>query len=348
MFTSERMFKRRIQKWELDKNHKEHQMLAIVDLAKRRKADGRSPLQAVRMGHRTIPWSEVERYFRRKGVKDLETLPENPSSSIAPCILAVRGSRNTTHDQMRHSTIEESCSAEPVASATPQQPPSPPYRLAPRRQSSLSLTTTQMGSIDHPLSLTADERMAQAVIGQMQQFYSDWFDAQPNFRTRMTRLPAVYLGLTVQRLMSGAFALKFEYHNAAFRILDSGFATISLWAKAVDPAALIVLLQLVKYLITFGMETLARQLLVYVSHLSEIYHGKGHPLHTITNTLLGAEGLVVSQLITKNEANIAKLVETGFGMSTNHPDSPNCFVRFVLRMAGFTNLMVTTSKPSPI
>ncbi len=64
------MYKRRIQLWHLDKKNKEHEVRAALQLAAQRQKDGLSPVSGVQIRQRNVAWAEIDRYLRRKRVKD--------------------------------------------------------------------------------------------------------------------------------------------------------------------------------------------------------------------------------------------------------------------------------------
>lgn len=66
------MLKKRIKKWELDRNHKQADMVYAVAIALERQAQGKKTSFLIR--GRVVTFEEVQHYFRRKGVRDLESL----------------------------------------------------------------------------------------------------------------------------------------------------------------------------------------------------------------------------------------------------------------------------------
>lgn len=60
------MYKKRIKKWGLDKNNKEHEMIAAMQLLKKREALGKETELHIRGRRVSIP--DLEKYFRRKGI----------------------------------------------------------------------------------------------------------------------------------------------------------------------------------------------------------------------------------------------------------------------------------------
>ncbi|KAE9381186.1 hypothetical protein N431DRAFT_476070 [Stipitochalara longipes BDJ] len=79
------MFKKRIKKWNLDRNHKQADMLYAVKIALNREAQGKKTAFVIR--GRVVTFEEVQYYFRRKGIRDLRALVKdeddvNPTTRI--------------------------------------------------------------------------------------------------------------------------------------------------------------------------------------------------------------------------------------------------------------------------
>jgi hypothetical protein len=66
------MLKKRIKKWDLDRNHKQADMLYAVKVALERESQGKKTAFLIR--GRVVSFEEVQHYFRRKGVRDLRSL----------------------------------------------------------------------------------------------------------------------------------------------------------------------------------------------------------------------------------------------------------------------------------
>lgn len=71
-YATTRSLKHRIRVWHLDKKQKDHEMRAIVGIYLQRKSEGKQSL--FRLRGRIIDHSEISRYFRRKGVFNLDLL----------------------------------------------------------------------------------------------------------------------------------------------------------------------------------------------------------------------------------------------------------------------------------
>jgi hypothetical protein len=177
-FASERMFKRRIQKWKLDKNNKQHEMQAIVHLAKQRRLDGRSPLRVLRLGRRHISVSEVERYFRRRGIREPDQqLGQHIASSNRNDYDGTQANQTAMFPRLP-SPEKSSVLKEPVANFDlPLEPVGHSQTSHRDEQFLASFFPPEM--IYRPFSLTGEEMTAEAVIGHTQQFYAGWCDHPP-------------------------------------------------------------------------------------------------------------------------------------------------------------------------
>ena len=70
------MLKKRIRKWDLDKKHKEPDMLVALQMALARESLGKKTTFVIR--NREVTLEEIEHYFKRKGVRDLRALLTGP------------------------------------------------------------------------------------------------------------------------------------------------------------------------------------------------------------------------------------------------------------------------------
>lgn len=74
------MLKKRIKKWELDRNHKHADMLYAVQVALNRESQGKKTAFLIR--GRVITFDEVQHYFRRRGVRDLSSLLKTAAAAV--------------------------------------------------------------------------------------------------------------------------------------------------------------------------------------------------------------------------------------------------------------------------
>lgn len=308
---SERMFKCRIQRWQLDKNNKGHEMRAIMHLANQRRLDGLNPPQVVRLGRRNIPLSEVARYFRRKGMKESEHLAGNHFAS------STWNGRKGAQVQVLPSLGRSSLLEESVADIEL------PQIISDRRtpaalQHARSLATHFPPEIlPRPLPLDAEEKTAAAVIGNTHQFYAGWCDKPPSKANKVTGLKLFTLPRVALQFDQCIYRLRCGSHTTAFKILHHIFDNIRLWGTCLGPAALILTLTFVKVLTDDSMDCLAQQLLSYIAALSEIIHGSRHPTRTVTESLLKAAPSMRSQLIQSTLHIMRDVVERDCGSSSS-------------------------------
>ncbi|KAL8722070.1 MAG: hypothetical protein Q9225_001392 [Loekoesia sp. 1 TL-2023] len=83
--TSERAYKRRIKEWGLDKNNKEKEMRAIVRKFAQRKANHKSSKFRVR--DQEVDYSEIVRYFARKGVSIDDVMARRKTSATPEAVI---------------------------------------------------------------------------------------------------------------------------------------------------------------------------------------------------------------------------------------------------------------------
>ena len=70
------MLKKRIHRWDLDKKHKEPDMLVALRMALAREAQGKKTIFVIR--NREVTLEEIKHYFKRKGVRDPRALLTGP------------------------------------------------------------------------------------------------------------------------------------------------------------------------------------------------------------------------------------------------------------------------------
>jgi hypothetical protein len=75
------MLKKRIKKWDLVRKHKQADMLCALKLAFQREAQDKKTIFVIR--GRVVTFDNIKDYFRRKGVRDLQSLM-NGSGTTAP------------------------------------------------------------------------------------------------------------------------------------------------------------------------------------------------------------------------------------------------------------------------
>jgi hypothetical protein len=307
------MYKRRIEKWKLEKNNKEHEMMAVLHLIQQRKMDGGSPLQAVRVGTRIVSISEVMRYFKRRGIRD-------PMSLVEKTVAAREGGLNTgrpADDFARYRDFDALPGTFPhrgfdarltFAHEIPTQCQRAPSHGLHFRPSSFTPAW-----IDHPLSSTSDEIAAEAVIGRTQYFCTAWFDQNQSSNSDRTSLKALFIHGMALRFKDVLNNLRDGRHDEVFRDFDHISEDLRLYATSLDPAALILILCFVKDIQRGNMDPLSHQFLSYLTKLSEIFHGPAFPFRTITYNLLQVGVQTRARLIDKTLCKIQEVMEKDCG-----------------------------------
>ncbi|CZR67524.1 uncharacterized protein PAC_17423 [Phialocephala subalpina] len=75
---TEAMLKKRIKKWDLNRNFKEADMIYALNLALEREKSGKQTEFLIR--ERTVTFCDIQKYFRRKGIQDLQAFVDGKSS----------------------------------------------------------------------------------------------------------------------------------------------------------------------------------------------------------------------------------------------------------------------------
>ena len=303
------MFKRRIQKWKLDKNNKEREMHAIIRVARQRRLEGRSPPQVVRIGRRNIPFSEVSRYFSRKGIREPEQLAEQQLS----------GSRRSGHHRTKvyesaqvHDLLclgERFVYGQPVTNVALRQRVSLGHAPATLRGPDPLASFFPPERPERPLSSTPEEKTVQAVIGQTEQYYVGSFDDPLPHANRITSLEVFLLPSVALRFGKGVYSLRCGDPKAAFESFNAIFEGLRLWGKCLDPAALILIISTVKSLTEDRVDSFAQQFLSYIVGIAEINYGAAHPTRTVLHSLLEVAPSMRSSLVKRTLCHIRDVVE---------------------------------------
>jgi hypothetical protein len=300
------MFKRRIHKWKLDKNNKQHEMKAVVHLAEERRRQGQSPLQAVQIRGRNVPVSEVVRYFKRRGMKEPGKLLDDRAARSRrvddDCAPASGSVFQGLPCQLDGSLGEEpAADIELAPGMSCQRQQSPLYDS--KNLSSLFPPTL----LDRPLSFTAEEVTMETVIGRTEQFFTGWCNDQPSSTVGPSSLMSQHF--LISRFNESMHNLLEAKYAAAFRTLDKMFDILRWSATRFDPSTLIFILSAVEILTDYSMHPIAQQLLSYVINLSEIVHGEGHPLRTVTLSLSRVAPNLRSHVIHMTLSNMREVIE---------------------------------------
>jgi hypothetical protein len=306
------MFKRRIHKWKLDKNNKQHEMKAVVHLAEERRRQGQSPLQAVRVRGRNVPVSEVVRYFKRRGMKEPEKLLNDRAArsrhddhGCAPVSGSVFQGLPCQWDGSLVEKLAANIEFAPGMSGQRQE--SSLYDSKPLS----SLFPPRL--LDRPLSFTVEETTMEAVIGCTKQFYTGWFGVWPSHAFGSVAPDLLFH--VIPQFDESMHNLHKENHAAAFRTLDKMFDMLRRLVTKFDPSTLIFILSAVKTLTDYSMNAIAQQLLSYVIDLSDIVHGERHPLRTVTVSLSRAAPNLRSHVIHMTLSNMREVIERDYHSS---------------------------------
>ncbi|ERF72468.1 hypothetical protein EPUS_07925 [Endocarpon pusillum Z07020] len=265
---TERMFKRRIHKWKLDKNNKEHEMKAVVHTLEQRRQYGRSPLLAVR----------------------------NSDPSVLSC------QSSTYHDSpplVGTSRLTTTCSGfkvTPTASSQSQQPSYYP--------SNFQTFFYPTDWIDDPLSSKSEEVTANTVIDGTRHFYFTWADNIRSFRNVNCLCKASFVSDMSRHIKFVLTNLQWRKYGEAFKFLNTILEGLRRWAKMLNPIVLLLMLCFVMELDNGDMQPVAQQVLSYLASLSNIAQGPGHPIRTVSRSLLHMAGPERSRLVRATLCNI--------------------------------------------
>jgi hypothetical protein len=173
------MFKKRIKKWDLDRNKKHADMLVALRLALAREAMGKKTSFSIR--GRLVTFEDVKRYFRRKGIHDLKSFAFD-ASSFSP----------TTHIDCR--TPEPETPIKRMGTENPELPTNA-EEMTPHHDFSASNIETDWSVMAFPDPDQVDRKISiTSTLGQVEQLlyhgwaYYDAIFADPAWRSNHNAL----------------------------------------------------------------------------------------------------------------------------------------------------------------
>jgi hypothetical protein len=302
------MFKRRFQKWGLDKNNKEHEMKAILDLEEQRRLCGRSPLQAVQVGRRKIQLSEVQRYFRRKPTGKRNAAVNNRAFREV----------GETHDQKvatgeyTSSLLAAQVDWRPVAHVQrPTEMMCSGHNPTPTKFDDISYCVFPSATINRPVPLTFEEMIQQTFIQQTLTFFPSLLALhQPLIKEgKKSFLSGAFLITETRDFFSGMDALHRGRHDIAFRHFDTVFDRIGKAVQKLNPLRLLLFLLFTRLILESKNDALAERLLSYVGRMSRICHGPEHPISKSASSILRTAPKMRLDLIATILPDLRKAIE---------------------------------------
>ena len=299
------MLKTRISRWKIDKKLKLTDMRTVIQIVadSGTEALGREPTFLVR--GRAVPYSEVLRYFHRKGIPDplnwVRTVSNDgfvPSSDVE--ILTPQTSDSTPDSTDEAGSAETSSTAEALLPLGIQLQEAFDYTpvddTAPSTSASAHVENLDMRALSYLprpfLSLNTEK-----LVHITNNYIAKYLSSAPSHRHTE---PAVHHLTThaifAQRIQDGLSLLQRNLTTSAFNDFQRAFALIRDLLRDHHPMSLSLLLSIICDLDARNANALIFTLLKHISEMSRIELGPSDPLTTLFRSLTRVEGSSATSL----------------------------------------------------
>jgi hypothetical protein len=214
------MLKKRIAKWDLDRKHKELDMLYALRIAFQRESEGKMTVFFIR--GRMVTFEDIKHYFRRKGVRDLQFLTReadtaDPTTRIecrTPVPFAATPNSGKTHDAE---------SLGDVPDTTPHQN----FNLSNFDAKTAVVALPDPNQVGHAIHLSTTLDQLDQLLHLGHNYYACVFD-DPQWRAKDSKFELESLEMFYHHVFDGQSLLErdcvaeaFEYFNSAFDLIDT-------------------------------------------------------------------------------------------------------------------------------
>jgi Clr5 domain len=294
-----RSLKHRIRVWHLDKKQKDHEMRAILKAYLVRKSQGKQSV--FRLRGRVIDHGEISRYFRRKGVYNLESLA--PELAHVPSTLpdivcqtpepyehdssdSVTGSYedgSTTSPLGSATTYDDDARVEGVVQTQPADLPEEAFTsFVPDSPPEAALIRSLPASLNPPTDLQEME----CVLAFTKSFLGSGL---PSLRAE--RLQSIDIDPVHWRndFLQASYLLRVQGNDLAFAEFSSVYDRIPALLESQDPAFFAVILGLLcfpNHPLDFA---LSEQMFRYIWSMAQVVLGRTHPITLLLSCALTSE-----------------------------------------------------------
>jgi tetratricopeptide (TPR) repeat protein len=294
-----RSLKHRIRVWHLDKKQKDHEMRAILKAYLARKSQGKQSV--FRLRGRLIDHGEISRYFRRKGVYNLESL--GPELAHVPSTLpdiVCQTPEPYEHDSSDSAagSYEDGSTTSPLGSATtydddvkvegfmPTQPVDLPKETFTPFVSDPPPEATLIPSLPAPLNPPADLQEMECVLAFTKSFLGSGL---PSYRP--DRLQSIYIDPVHWRndFLQASYLLRVQGNDLAFAEFSSVYDRIPALLESQDPAFFAVILGLLCFPNRPLDFALSEQMFRYIWSMAQVVLGRTHPITLLLSCALTSE-----------------------------------------------------------
>ena len=299
------MLKTRISRWKLDKKLKLTEMRTVIQIVAESgtEALGREPTFLVR--GRAVPYSEVLRYFHRKGIPDplnwLRTVSNDgfvPSSDVEVLTPQTSDCTADSSDEVGSAGTSSTANAllsleiqvQEVFDYTPIEDTAPSKLTSDHVE---GLDTTALSYLPRPfLSLHAEK-----VVHIANNYLAKYLSSAPSHRhTEPSVHHLTTHAIFAQRIQDGLSLLQQNKTTSAFNDFQRAFALIRDLLLDHHPMSLSLLLSIICDLDARNATALLSTLLKHISEMSRIELGASDPLTTLFRNLTRLEGISATNL----------------------------------------------------
>jgi hypothetical protein len=272
------MLKKRVKKWDLDRNHKQADMLYAVKIALERKSQGKKSAFLIR--GRVVTFDEVQHYFRRKGVRDLRSLVKDA-------------------DVARPTTRIECRTPEPtnIPVGSEDRPVSGIEVANKSFENDLCRSSSGITLIPYPnrvgrvLPQSLELSQLDQLLHYGRDYYDSWFERQ-NVKTQQEMFWITCLRYFFDNLWDGHYLVNAGQVNKAFEHFDVAFGLIKGLLEKETPLFLIYL-----YRILLPWQRIQQQdvLLKMLEFISQMIRTRFPHLRPVQQSLTLLHGMSVEQ-----------------------------------------------------
>jgi hypothetical protein len=270
------MLKKRIRKWNLDRNHKQADMLYAVKIALERESQGKKTAFLIR--GRVVTFEEVQHYFRRKGVRDLRSLVHDA---------AVPTTRIECHTPKPSSILAEGENSNLSDNCIVTAPSG--NRV---RHSSAGVTVIPVPSqVAGVLQQSPELSQLHQLLHYGRHYYNSLFEAR-DWKNQQKSFELSSLETFYHKLSDGHTMLDAGYITVAFQHFDSAFDLIK-WI--LDEGALLFLPYLYHMFLPVKEFQQQEVLLKMLAFVTQMIHVRFPHLRLIKNSLVLLHGMSIKQ-----------------------------------------------------
>jgi hypothetical protein len=289
------MIKTRIQRWKLDKKHKWHEMRTAVQMLADNRATGSRKSCHFKIRGQVVTYSEVLRYFRRKGIQDpihwVESLLDD-GFSASPDVTLLTPSSSLSGSDSELTGAEEpelTISNEGRSKKSTKLPNTEPHHsnefcLCLMEKHAQTLPTTNL--LLHP----AHHLLSDKIMWHMRDYCAAYVES---LSAAQHKEPVIHQytihGLFGQRMQDGANFLLLGQNSRAFDSFQSAFGMVRDLLRDNHPMSLAQMMANVCELSLYQMTPLIKQLVTYIREMAVIDLKQSHPITAIFFALAHAE-----------------------------------------------------------